>query len=210
MRVMVAVIGLCSLSHTLAGQSVTFGVKAGPNSSRQVGWCCGESNPFDSRTGLTGGVTASVHIRGPLAFQTELLYAGKGVRGIDVFQMRLHYLEIPLLLRLAPSARHSIRPVVLLGAAPAFELSCTGRTRPPSIPESPAPVVPLNCSAYRTTASDVGLVGAFGAELRLASLTWTAEARYTHGIGDLTAEWNYVRTTNRSLALLFGIRVGQQ
>jgi hypothetical protein len=122
--------------------------------------------------------------------------------------MRLNYLEIPLLVRLAASARHPIRPVVLLGAAPAFELSCSGRTRPPSIPENPAPVGPLNCADYRTTRSDLGLVGALGAEWRLASITWTVEARYTHGIGDLTAEWNYVSTSNRSLALLVGIRGG--
>ena len=179
------------------------------NRARQHGWCCGEPNPFDPRVGFTAGAAASVRLWGPVGLQSEALYSQKGIRGADSFAMRLDYVETPILLRVTGRGSRPVRGVALMGVAPAFEVSCTGRRRPFSIPEVVPPVGPLDCNNYRDRRWDFGLVGALGADVRLGSRTWTAEVRYTHGVSDLTAEWDFVRTTNRSLAVLVGFRAGR-
>lgn len=208
MRIPAVVLSLLFTSQALFAQELSVGVKVGPNAARQVGWCCGESNPFDSRLGLTGGATGTIGLVGPIGLQVELLYAGKGMRGSPAFQLRLNYLEAPVLMRVMPARRQAVRPVILLGVAPAFELSCTARALPPE-PASAGPTEPVDCGDYRATKVDLGLVGGIGADVRVRGVVWTAEARYTYGIRDLTPQWDFVRTTNRSLAFLLGIRFGR-
>ena len=208
MRPKMLVLALSLLAPTVSAQSISVGFKAGSNWAHQVGWCCGEENPYDARQGVTLGGTATLQLLGPLGVQAEVLYAGKGVQGGKEFRMRLNYLEFPVLVRFQPLAHLPVLPVLLLGMAPALELSCTGITRPPSIPESPAALQPLDCASYRTSKSDLSLVAAAGMDVNIGRVSFTAELRQTHGIRNLTADWPFaLRTTNRATAVMLGARL---
>ena len=193
-----------------SAQVGSIGIKVGPNSSWQAGWCCDEPNPFDARQGVAAGLTGTFRLSSVLGLQAEALYVQKGIRGTSGFVMRQEYLELPLLVRATGLHGRAMSPVLLLGVAPALELSCGGRTSPPTIALAGVgapPLVPLNCAEMRKYRGDLGLVGAVGADLHLGRAIWTAEVRYTRGLSNLTRGWEYVpRTTNRSLALLLGVR----
>ena len=210
MRVSRVLVAAVLLPASVSAQAIALGIKAGPNSSRQAGWCCGDPNPFDARQGVAAGLTATVGVSPVLGLQVEALYAQKGIRGTAGFFMRQEYLELPVLVRATGVSGRAVSPVLLLGVAPAVELSCTGRTTQPTVAIAgigAPPLVPLNCAEMRTYRGDVGLIGAVGADLDLGRAMWSAELRYSHGLSNLTRGWEYIpRTTNRSLALLLGVR----
>ena len=210
MRFSRLILAVVLLPAIVSAQTIALGIKAGPNSSGQAGWCCGNPKPFDDLHGVAAGLTATVGLSTVLGFQVEALYAQKGIQGTAGFFMRQEYLELPLLVRATGLNGRALSPVLLLGVAPALELSCTGRTTLPTIALAGVgapPLVPLNCADMRTYRGDVGLIGAVGADLHLGRATWSAELRYSHGLSNLTRGWEYIpRTTNRSLALLLGVR----
>lgn len=191
----------------LGAQELSFELKSGANRASHHDFCCGDPNPFGTRLGLLAGAAASVHVWGPVSLQTEALYSQKGVSGPGVFEMNMDYLETPILLRIADRSERAVRPVALVGVAPAFEMSCSGRTQPFYLADGPPPPEPLDCNERRSRQTDLGLVAALGTEVRISQRTaWTAELRYTHGVNDLVPQSTFVRTTNRSLTVLFGLR----
>ena len=153
MRLSRLILATVLLPTCVSAQAIALGIKAGPNSSRQAGWCCGDPNPFDARQGMAAGLTATVGLSPVLGLQVEALFAQKGIQGTAGFFMRQEYLELPVLVRATGLNGRAVSPVLLLGVAPALELSCTGRTTPPTIALAGVgtpPLVPLNCAEMRT------------------------------------------------------------
>lgn len=80
-----------------------------------------------TRTGLKMGVSAAVPISDNIGLELGASYAVKGsamnVLGVNL-DLALGYVEIPLLLRLAPSVDGPLSPHFMIGPALAFRVGC--------------------------------------------------------------------------------------
>lgn len=187
-------------------QSIHLGGKIGFGSATQIHRVAGDPHVSASRSGASAGIVLRVGITPWFALQGEGLYSEKGFEERPDFRMWMAYVEMPLLVRAtAPGGFAGLRPVVLAGVVPARELSCGGRTVPAHIPESPPPdPVPLECSSMRTDLFDLGLLAGGGLATRIAGVTLTAEARYTHGMRDIGSGFEFVEVKNRAVSFLVG------
>ena len=197
----VATVFLILPAPALAQQS---GIKAGANFASLTPE--EDENPDDSRRlGPVGGVWIRTGSSRPLSFQVEGLFSEKGVKfkapaiELDAADVRVRYLEIPLLARGDFGASGSgTRAFVVGGAAPAFTLSAR------STAESDGRTVSrdIDDDIY---GFDVGLVGGLGVEFGRVLI----EARYTHGLRHINTDDNgdEDRIKNRVFSVLFGFRV---
>ncbi|MCP4573492.1 MAG: PorT family protein [bacterium] len=81
-----------------------------------------------SRTGFTGGLTYTRMIKPTMGLQIEGMYASRGVKfdlatGGVTFdaELKFNYLEVPVLLRFAPSPEAKTQPIFLVGPVVGFE-----------------------------------------------------------------------------------------
>jgi hypothetical protein len=165
-----------------------------------------DENPDTSRhRGLVAGVWFRKASTGGVSFQVEGLFSEKGVTfdrvvidddTIGSLDVRVRYIEIPLLARAdfgAPSS--TTRVFIVGGAAPAFRLSARtkaefeGQEESRDIDDDTEPL-------------DLGLVGGLGMELGRALI----EARYTHGLLWINKDDN--DPNDRIKNRVFGVTVG--
>lgn len=193
------------LSTGLGAQTLSLGVKLGPTWSWQTESCCGEYEP---RTGVSGGLTGSLALSRVFGVQAEVLFAEKGVRGPAGFWMRQGYLEMPILVRATWPTGRLVSPVLLVGVAPAAELSCSGQTTTFILFSGGSPpLVPLDCDSMRSFRGDLGLVASIGADLAVGRAVWTSELRFTHGTSNLNQAWTSIpEANNRAVVLMVGVR----
>ena len=180
-----------------------IGVKAGANFASLTPEE-DEDPDMSRRLGLVGGAWVGIPISPRFSVQFEGLFSEKGVE-VEVpalsasFDVRLRYLEVPVLGRADFGASDSAaRVFVAGGAAPAFKLSAhstatvAGEEQTRDIDEEVYSV-------------DVGLVGAFGVEFGRALV----EARYTHGLRHINTDDNgdEDRIKNRVFTVMVGFRI---
>jgi len=218
---------ILSASHARA-QTITVGSKTGLDGTRiQL------AGLAPTRLGLVTGATVGVEfLRGALGLQLEALGAQKGAGVFELYrqgpfapvlptglaqervlQARLGYLEIPLLVKLAPpvpSAR--VRPIVLFGVAPAFEFSCGGQVATGigtlSFTQPAAFSRPLDCNELRSDRMDWSTIGAAGIEVTSSRGALTLEVRNTHGYHNIASGYNgCCGTYNRAWSVLVGASV---
>jgi hypothetical protein len=86
-------------------------------------------------TGLTAGATVDWRATNALSFGSGLHWVRKGAEGTWIgfeeplaVDLRLDYLEIPLLARIALPGNHAVRPSLFAGPSVAFEMGCDVRT----------------------------------------------------------------------------------
>lgn len=187
-------------------QSVTLGVKVGLDHAAWTGNFGTPTNPFGPRTGPVGGASIAVGLREILSIQLEALYSRKGASGPGDFQMDIGYLETPILLKLAvPIAGLPVRPVVMAGIAPAWEISCAAAAQPLSLLDAPPPpAVPADCIGWRTERRDFGRVVAGGVEMPVGRLRLTAELRHTTGRTNIALGYAPLSTYNDAWSFLLG------
>ena len=82
---------------------------------------------LDSRTGLIGGLSIVLPSSGPLALQPELLFVSKGAKGENTSAdgLKLSYVEVPVLLRLAIAKGTAVTPHVYAGPYFGYQIDCT-------------------------------------------------------------------------------------
>jgi hypothetical protein len=140
---------------------------------------------YSRRLGVSAGVAATFELRSWFALQMEGLYAEKGARLDASYEMRVDYLEFPLLARVAsPVAFHGFRPFLDGGLAPSFELRCSGYSSAfylASIVAGPSQRVPLNCDYQRKRHADRGRVLGGGVLFNRGRMQWSGELRRTRG-----------------------------
>lgn len=184
------------------------GVKAGVNFASLTPE---EDDEPDSsrRLGLVAGIWINTTSTTRFSVQAEGLFSEKGVKfnnlPIDVdssgsIDIRVRYLEVPLLARASLSDRGSTtRVFVVSGAAPAFKLS--GRVTAEMDGEEQS----RDLGDDTIEQVDVGLVGGIGVEVGRAGV----EARYTHGLRKINVDDNDPndRIQNRVFSVSVGFRV---
>lgn len=156
---------------------------------------------YERVQGLSGGFAATLAVTPWLAFQAEGLYARKGARLDRVYEMRIDYLEAPILARLSsPIAVRGARPFLVGGVAPAVELRCSGYTTPMTLsyiavgtepprfteptlfaPTQGPTTVPLDCDGQRQRHTDRGRVFGGGFSLDRGRHQFVIELRRTRG-----------------------------
>jgi len=180
------------------------GVKAGVNFASLT-----PEEDEDPDTSRRPGPIGGLWVRTPplrrLSFQFEGLFSEKGVTfnapgfgGNDSLDIRLRYLEIPLLVRVdAGSAGAAARPFIIGGVAPAFKLSAHAT----AVADDEEVRRNIDDEIY---SADAGLVGGLGVELGRLQI----EGRYTHGLRHINTDDNgdEDRIKNRVVSVLVGFR----
>jgi hypothetical protein len=158
------------------------------------------------RIGAVAGLWVSAPLTSRVSFQVEGLFSEKGVK-IDTTpfapgtsaEVRLRYLEFPLLARGDVGARGSTaRFFVLGGAAPAFKLSARAKAEFDGDEQT-------RDIGDEIEAFDLGLVGGAGIAVGRALI----EARYTHGLLHINTDDNgdEDRIKNRVFSVAVGVRL---
>jgi len=187
----------------------------------------------DVRSDFTGSWFVTTRLGKAIWFQPELSWTSKG--GQDDFRTttfpspteatytdfhvehRLHYLEVPLLVRFDLPAVGPIQPYAVGGTAPAWllgeddsELAITGsatvprqatRVRAQIFEELGAVGHPLPARTF-----DFGLVGGAGFWVGQGRLRFGLEGRYTHGLLDMVPGGDF-EFTNRAFGVTTAIEV---
>ena len=191
------------LSLPAAASAQEVGVKAGVNFASLTPE--EDEDPDMSRLpGFVGGLWIRIARSGRFSFQGEGLFSEKGVT-VEApsfggpFDIRVRYLEIPLLARADLGADGSSpRAFVAGGVAPAFKLSAHTKFVLNGVDQTRD----IDRDIY---SADVGLVGAAGIDFRRALI----EARYTHGLRHINTDDNgdEDRIKNRVFSVTVGFRV---
>lgn len=190
-----------AVPHEVTGQRVRLGIRSGLNFAT---WGGADVNDFEAaiggsvttRTGLAAGGLVSFPLGGPISLEPELLYMSKGAK-IEISgssaTLNMGYIEVPVLLVMAPRVQGSVRPAILAGGAVAFKLNCTvsgGGTSD-------------SCSnqGLDTRSTDYGVV--FGGQLGFGMGTGELQVdiRYNLGLGGVFDATPSVAINNRGLAL---------
>jgi hypothetical protein len=182
-------------------QGVRIGGTLGVSRAWYSGFLDGE------RFGMTFGPTFTKDIQRTIAIHAEVLYAQKGVQGNEYFSMSVGYLEFPLLAEFTIGHTGGVRPIGVVGIAPAVEVSCGGVTTGPDLDALPGPrTLELNCDGERSDRTDVGGILGLALHMDVGTVTWSVAFRYTHGFNDLYDGPYSPYLANRTVSVVVGIR----
>ena len=190
----------------LVAQSVSLGFETGVSSTQLVT----PENYWGSRVGYVLGVSASVALSPWLAVQAGLRFHEKGAAVTDTFDMRIRYLEFPILVRFGVGRPEwPIRPLLTFGVAPAAELACAAQGLPPTLSQASASrLVSFDCSSDRTDLWDDGLIAGAGFEVRLGRLRAALLAQRTAGQHNIASGYPYgFPIHNRATSVVLSIAV---
>ena len=160
------------------------------------------SRDSSSKVGVTGGAYIAFPLVNRLSFQPEVLYVMKGVQLSETsggtLNVRLHYLDVPLLLRFRTPA--STQGPVYLFAGPSFGIKMGGS----ATLETPAQTSDVNIETALKTL-DLGF--AFGGGVERGRYLF--EARVTFGLTDIGAA-SYPHPDalhNRAFSVMAGLKL---
>jgi len=200
-RALVATVCLILPASALAQQ---IGITAGANFASLTPE--EDEDPDTSRRlGPVGGVWVRIAPSTRFSFQVEGLFSEKGVKfeapdvGFPSVDVRVRYIEIPVLARADFGASGSAaRVFVVGGAAPASRLSARGKV----VVNSDEQTRDIDDEIY---SFDLGLVGGVGLEFGRALI----EARYTHVLRHINTDDNGDgdRIKNRVFSVTVGFRL---
>jgi outer membrane protein with beta-barrel domain len=163
-----------------------------------------ESPDISRRPGPIGGLWVRVAPARRVSVHVEGLFSEKGVRfdatalGLDgLADVRIRYLETPLLARADVGAPSSTRVFVVGGVAPAFKLSARSKASFEGREET-------KDTSDDIESLDIGLVGGVGLEFGRALI----EVRYTYGLRRINKDANDPEDSvkNRVIGVTAGVR----
>lgn len=130
---------------------------------------------LDSRTGLIGGLSLLLPSSGALALQPEFLLTHKGAKGSTsgAEGLKLHYAEVPLLLRLTLARDGTVHPHLYAGPYFGIQIDCTVSGGSGDCDDVPG---------ISTRSVDVGGTLGGGLDVDLGPLVLTGGLRYGFGI----------------------------
>lgn len=170
-KVILSLAILAGVTGAAQAQSTRFGVKAGANLSSITG---SDTQGAKNLVGLSAGAMADFGFSDLISFHPELLFSQKGVKYEDggaTGQIRLNYLDVPLLLRVnADGLFFEAGPEVAFLIGQKSEFSAGGQTI-------------TSTSTDGTRKVDVGYIAGVGYQL---SSGLEFGVRYNGGISDLS------------------------
>ncbi len=205
-RAATVVAALTTLSMRANAQRV--GIVAGYTFSKLTGL---EDATAKNRTGVMAGLSLVLPAPGRASFQPELLFISKGTKvdagGLGNQEVKLDYLEIPLLLRVN-ILEGPVRPHVYAGPSIGFNLNCSVDIETSGVPEGQTDCKRDN---FKPKTLDWGAVTGGGVDLSAGGIGITAGLRYGFGLrnvlDDDTSTFNE-RVRNGTFVLYTGLRFG--
>lgn len=200
-----ALVLLAAVPTAGSAQDVRIGAHVGVTSST---FDTGDSHRLGgNRHGLALGVRADVGVVGPLRIETGVSWTEKGAEGtVQGFeepiaaQVRLRYLQLPLLLRLDVLSTAALRPSFAVGPAVSFEVGCAYEQDPTNV------AVVLGCEDPDRAHTDWGLVFGGGLAFDTGRAIILFDARYDAGLRDLDTI-DQLRTWNRTFSVSTGLAI---
>lgn len=146
-------------------QSVKTGAKAGINFTNFNG-----GGNFDSRTGFMVGGFVKMNIpESSVAIQPEVYYAQKGAETSDGGEIKLEYLEIPILVKVGLSKSDIVKPNIFAGPYAGINLNQSSGGL-------------LGSTGNDTENIDFGGVVGAGLDIEAGSSIFTIDLRYGFGL----------------------------
>lgn len=187
------------LAASLAAQQWSVGALGGANSSNPGGK---DATALKSRIGVAGGAQVVGTLGDNLALEVDALYSMKGAKQQQqgaTADVKLAYLELPLLLRVGSNTGGTIRPFAMVGASAGFRLSCSVTER--AMGQSGS----ADCSEVADFRSfDASLIAGVGVDADLGSGIATLAVRYGHGLTSILQD---AEVRNRATTILAGWRL---
>ena len=196
----------------------TFGILLGTNiatisdADQGIGDLVGGAFDKKKRFGLNAGVFMTVPLSGMFSLQPEVHYAQNGVSirssagNVSGIDLKLDYLEIPVLLRMdVNGAGSAVHPILLAGASAAYRIKCALSAT------GSGTSVSTNCDAGADSEdpfkkADFSLVGGAGLAFTSMGRSLSLQVRYSHGLANIaSAKSDVSKPTNRALGILLGI-----
>ena len=167
-----------------AAQGLRLGAEVGLTLSTFSGGGAGGLDHH--RSGFTAGVTAAYRIGEVVDVESGLLWIQKGAEGsIQGFEepieadVRLSYLQVPVLLRVTPFAGRAVRPSFSAGPVLSFETRCRMEHEPGTL------AMLIGCEDDGRARADLGLRLGAGLAWRLGRAEVLLDGRYELGFRDL-------------------------
>ena len=187
----------------LQAQALTLGTEAGVS----VTQLASPGRHWDSHTGPLVGASLSASFTPWLAVQAGLRLHEKGAAGPWGYEIRILYLEFPLLVRVGVGSEDwRVRPLGTFGLAPATELSCNEQVYvvPLSLDAASPAFTPTDCTDVRTDHFDLGVVAGGGVEVRLGGLRAAAVGQYTRGTHNIASGLGF-SVYNRATSIVLSV-----
>jgi hypothetical protein len=176
----VALLALVALIASASAAAADSGIKFGPTFTK----FSSDALDFNNRTGWHGGIFFGGKQSGPIGLQSEVNWIRKQAEvGTGGQNIRIDYLQLPILLRINASALYGI-------AGPAVDIKIADEIEGVTLDDG-------------FEGADVSLV--FGGGIEVAR--FIVEGRYTKGlrrINKLFGDFTEIKT--QSFTLLFGVR----
>ena len=180
--ILLVLLGCMTASPSRARVNFDFGAKLGLNSTGLFGDAV-EENSYPKQT-FVGGAFVRMNLTSGMTIQTEFLYSRKGseitvesIPGlIDTLNVKLDYVEVPVLFRYEFSVPMKFKPHLLIGPAVAFNVSARATS------DDGNSFYPDEYDIPNTRSVDFGLVIGTGVDFLLGPGALGIEARYTLGL----------------------------
>ncbi len=198
-----------SIGLTRPVQAQSIGIVAGGTFSQLQGL---KDVKARNRNGTMFGATLTLPVGEKVAFQPELLFINKGgaidYGGGNTDDIRLDYLDIPLLLRFDRSRGAMLNPHLLLGPSIGFNVGCNISSSGSGIPDLSSDCTRDN---FKPKTLDWGAVLGAGVDVSLGGLGLTGGARYGVGLADISDDNGDAlkqRVRNGTLTVYAGVFFG--
>jgi hypothetical protein len=197
-----AVASVFLLSASVRAGEWSVGIKGGLSVSDAIGVDVVEAEPM---LGVTAGIAAAYSLNDMFSLQAEILYTMKGASGTHKAffggakeaDVRLSYLEFPVLAKMTFPVDWALRPNLFFGPAVAFEIASRaefevmGRTESQEIHQ-------------HVNDTDFGLVFGGGADIVTDRGSLILDVRYTLGMISADISTNALDLRNGVLSFLLG------
>lgn len=190
---------LLSMSFSTMAQNKVWSV--GPEAGVSFSRYGKDASTNDFKSGAIGGMFLTYSILNTFAVTTKLLYSQKGAsfESVDTKQT-LNYFEVPLIGRFFLNKEGSFRPNIFVGPSFGFLMGATNK-----VGSSDRVDIPSYKNIFNDF--DLGVTGGIGFNFLISNETYfIIDARYTHGLSDITKANGNVN--NNALGLTAGISFG--
>lgn len=210
----------------VVGTAVFFGL-AMPARAQRIGMIAGgtfsqlrglDNVTAKNRTGTMFGASLTLPIGGSTAFQPELLFVNKGselkIGDVGKKDIRIDYLEIPLLLRFDHNPGSAVGPHLYLGPSMGYKVGFNVGCNVSTILSGGTPASSACADqTFKPKSFDWGAIAGVGVDLNVGGLGVTAGARYGIGLADISHDNRGAleqRVRNGTLTVYGGLLFGRR
>jgi outer membrane protein W len=199
---LLTVVAFLAMATAFDSQAQTKKVwSIGPEAGVSISHYGMDASTNESKPGVVLGGFITYSIINTFAVTAKLLYYQKGASFAPTDNMQtLHYLEVPVLGRFFLNKEGVFRPNIFVGPSFGFLHGASNKFGNNDR---------VDIESYKNIYNgvDVGISGGAGFNLRILNETYLVfDARYTHGLSDITKANGNVN--NSSLALTAGVSFG--